>query len=80
MDPEGIPRKDIHFWRFWQSEKGVLVEKILILNEIKDSINISFMVAHNVEGPRESIKVVIDSLFGIEGGPWQILAKWNFSD
>ena len=75
IDPEGIPWKDIHFWRFWQSEKGVLVEKILILNENKDSINISFMVAHSIDGPRESIKVVTDSSFGIVGGPWQIPAK-----
>ena len=75
MDPEGIPWKDIHFWRFWQSEKGVLVEKILILNEKKDSMNISFMISHGVEGPRESYKVVIDSSFGIVGGPWQIPAN-----
>ena len=74
-DPQGIPWKDIHFWRFWQSEKGFLVEKILILNEKNDSIDITFMVAHNVYGPRESLKVVTDSSIGIVGGPWQIPAK-----
>jgi hypothetical protein len=71
-DPESIPWKDIHFCRFWQSEKGVLVEKVLILNEKNEPVTISLMIAHTEYGPEERMKIITDSSLGVVGGPWQI--------
>lgn len=75
IGPRGIPWKGIHFWRFWQSENGNLIEKVMIINEKKEPIKISFMIAHTVDGPLESIKIITDSSLGIVGGPWSIPAS-----
>jgi hypothetical protein len=75
LGPEGIPWKDIHFWRFWQSDNGILNEKVLILNEKKEPVIISFMLAHTIDTGNESYKIITDSTFGIVGGPWQISAN-----
>jgi hypothetical protein len=74
-DPENIPWKDIHFCRFWQWEKIELVEKILIINEKKEPVIISLMIAHSIESSGKLFKVVTDSSFGIVGGPLKISAK-----
>jgi len=69
----GLPWNDIHFWRYWQSENGILIEKMLILNERNESINASFMIARVVDDGM-FVKSVTDSSLGIVGGPWQIPA------
>jgi hypothetical protein len=69
----GLPWKDIVFWRFWQSDNGILKENMLILNERNESIDAKFMIAKSVD-VSISIKVITDSSLGIIGGPWQIPA------
>jgi len=69
----GLPWNDIHFWRYWQSENGILNEKMLILNERNESISASFMIARVVDEGM-LVKSVTDSSLGIVGGPWQIPA------
>jgi hypothetical protein len=70
----GLTFDDIHFWRFWQSDRGILNEKVLILNERKEGINVSLLVDKIVDfGTR--VMVFTDSSLGIVGGPWQIPAN-----
>jgi hypothetical protein len=69
----GLHFKDIIFWRFWQSDNGILKEKMLILNERNESINAKFMIAKIVD-VSISVKAITDSSLGIVGGPWQIPA------
>jgi hypothetical protein len=67
----GLPWNDVHFWRFWQTDNGILNEKVIILNERNESIITSFMIA-KIEDDGLYVKSVTDSLFGTVGGPWQI--------
>jgi len=71
----GLSLKDVHALRYWQSENGILKEKILILNERKESISISFMIEHitsDIHSNLNLIKEIIDSSLGVVGGPWRI--------
>jgi hypothetical protein len=70
----GLTWDDIHFWRFWQSDSSILNEKVLVLNERKELINVSFMIAKIVDAGTR-VMAITDSSFGIVGGPWQIPAN-----
>lgn len=67
----GLPWSDIHFWRFWQVDNGILKEKMLILNERNESVDAKFMIAKIVD-EGILVKAVTDSSYGVVGGPWQI--------
>jgi hypothetical protein len=70
----GIPWSDIHFWRFWQLENGNINEKIIIVNDKKEAVNISFMI-DKIRDSLNQVWVVTEKSFGTVGGPWEISAN-----
>jgi len=65
---------DVHLWRYWESRNGKMVEKLLILNEREKPVRLTVRV-DTVELVAERIYTVIDSAFGVVGGPWTIPAR-----
>jgi len=65
---------DVHLWRYWESRNGKMVERLLILNERAEPVEINVRV-DTVELVSNRIYIKIDSAFGLVGGPWSVPAE-----